>query len=77
MKHSTFEKNLYKELFDRFQNDEFHVDFERSTYPEDFEELRTALSNLGKSEILIMIANEPDFIEVELDYRYCSKLKNI
>jgi len=68
---SAFEKSIYKDLFDRFQKDESHVEFLRSEYDGDFEDLRNALKHLSEKNILFLIDDQPDSLTVELTPEYC------
>jgi hypothetical protein len=68
---NDFEKALYKQLFDLFSNEEYHVEFKRDSYTGDFEELRKAVIHLDKEGILYLLGNDPDSIFVELTENYC------
>lgn len=70
---TDFERLLYKDLFDRFAKEEYHVEYFKSTYKGDFEALRAALLNLSDAGVLILIANEPTEICVELTHDHCYK----
>lgn len=55
--YNDFEKAIYKELFTKFSNEEYHVEFLKNSYDGDFEILR--------------LANDNDSICVELTENYC------
>ena len=75
--HSNFEKQLYKKLFDKFSNKEYHVDFEKKSYTGDYKQLITALKNLDNSGILMILGKDDESITVELSYPYCCTLHEI
>lgn len=77
MKYSDFEKELYKSLFKRFSNEDYHAEFFRNEYDGDFEQLRSALRHLADGGILFLLADEPDELCAELTPDYCFSLKEI
>ena len=77
MTYNDFEKHLYKSLFEKFANEEYHVEYSRSTYPDDFEQLRAALRHLSDGGIIFLLADEDDELCAELTPGYCFKFVEI
>ena len=77
MKYNEFEKNLYKALFDKFAEEDYHVEYFRDTYTGDFEQLRSALRRLDEGGILFLLADADDELCAELTPDYCFELKDI
>ena len=71
MSYNDFEKSIYKELFDKFQKEEHHVEFAKNSYNGDFDALKKALYHLADGQILFILYDENDIIEVELNYTHC------
>lgn len=74
---SNFEKSVYKDLFERFSKEEYHVEYLRDSYSHDFEELRDALIHLDEAGILFLYENSPDKLFVELTPDYCYKFAEL
>lgn len=70
---TDFEKSIYKDLFERFAKEEYHVEYLRDSYLHDFEKLRKALIHLDDAGILFLLCNKPDELFVELTPDYCYK----
>ncbi|NCC16571.1 MAG: hypothetical protein EOM28_09510 [Clostridia bacterium] len=77
MEYSSFEKSIYKSLYERFANKEHHVTYIKSEYDDDFEELRKALNHLSDGGILLLLADETDELCAELTPKYCYKLASL
>lgn len=74
---SPLEIALYEKLFHLFQDEEHHVDFNASEYPDNYASVVTALKNLSSSGVLMIIYESPETICVELSFEYSYELKEL
>ena len=73
---TDFEKSMYKELFDRFSNGEYHHTYLRSEC-DDFETIRSSADALESRGVLYILYRGDNELEVELTENYCFKYKEI
>ena len=68
---------IYKELFNKFAKEEYHVDFFRKEHPNDYDSIVSSLHKLQDGNVLFIIGEDTDSITVELTPSYCYKFKEI
>ena len=74
---SDFDKALYKDLFDRFSQEEYHVDFYRDQHPDDYEKIVSSLYRLQDGQVLFVIGEDDSSITGELTPSYCFDFQDL
>lgn len=77
MAFTEYDRHLYHFLFDSFQQDEFHVEFDRESFAGDYNELVSSIKRLEDGGILMIIGEDENSICVELDFNYCYDFQEI
>lgn len=77
MAFTEYDRRLYRFLFDSFQRDEFHVEFDKKSFSGNYDELVSSIRRLDAGGILMIIGEDENSICVELDFNYCYDFQEI